>query len=104
MRLEDYAPALPSSDGNRKPTKREEQVILLLAQDLTAKEIAARLGICTKTAEFHVQSIRKRLGVQGQRRHHTLGYSGTFDRALTLLRPASISRTISLPHQSSSRW
>ena len=41
MRLEDYAPALPSSDGNRKPTKREEQVILLLAQDLTAKEIAA---------------------------------------------------------------
>jgi len=40
---------------------RELQVALLVAQGLTDKEIGARLGISVRTAEYHVDQIRRKL-------------------------------------------
>jgi DNA-binding NarL/FixJ family response regulator len=44
-------------------TARESEVLALLAQGLTNKAIAARLGISDHTAKFHVNSILAKLGV-----------------------------------------
>lgn len=44
-------------------TDREMQVLLLLVQGLTNKEIASALGISTKTAGHHVQHVLEKLGV-----------------------------------------
>ncbi len=46
-------------------TEREKEIVRLSAEDLGRKEIAARLGISIKTVEFHLNNIRRRLGVHG---------------------------------------
>ncbi len=50
-------------DGFEEPlTPREIQVLELLAEGLTNKGIAARLGISDQTVKFHVSSISGKLG------------------------------------------
>jgi DNA-binding CsgD family transcriptional regulator len=44
-------------------TARELEVVPLIARGLADKEIAARLGISVRTAEYHVDRIRKKLGL-----------------------------------------
>lgn len=44
---------------------REIEILRLTAEDLAAKEIAHRLNISTRTVDFHRESIKRRLGVQG---------------------------------------
>jgi two-component system, NarL family, nitrate/nitrite response regulator NarL len=44
-------------------TARESEVLALLAQGLTNKVIAQRLGVSDHTAKFHVNSILAKLGV-----------------------------------------
>lgn len=46
-------------------TERQKQILELIAQDLTAKEIGEKLGISHKTVEFHKQLLRKTLGNVG---------------------------------------
>lgn len=46
-------------------TERQKQILQLIAQDLTSKEIAGRLGISHKTVDFHKQLSRKKLGKVG---------------------------------------
>lgn len=46
-------------------TAREIEVVELIAEDLSAKEIADRLGIAKKTVTFHRQAIKRRLKVRG---------------------------------------
>jgi DNA-binding NarL/FixJ family response regulator len=55
----------PSYQSEVSLTDREREIVRLTAEDLTEKEIGFRLGISAKTVEFHRQSIRKRLGVEG---------------------------------------
>ena len=43
---------------------RQLQVLLLICDGLTGKEIAQRLGISPKTVEFHRAGICKRLGLK----------------------------------------
>ena len=45
-------------------SKRELQVLLLICDGLTGKEIAQRLGISPKTVEFHRSGTYKRLGLK----------------------------------------
>lgn len=47
-------------------TPRELEVLQLLAQGLSNKAIAARLGISDHTAKFHVNSILGKLGVESR--------------------------------------
>jgi DNA-binding NarL/FixJ family response regulator len=57
--------AMPERTASR-PTpgglsQRELEVARLVAQGLADKEIAARLGISVRTAEYHVEQIRRKL-------------------------------------------
>lgn len=45
-------------------TPRERQVIALLAEGLSNKAIAARIGTSERTAKFHVESILAKLGAE----------------------------------------
>jgi len=58
-----------SSSGLRLPealTPRELEVLQLLAQGLSNKEIAQRLGTSEHTAKFHVNSILGKLGARSR--------------------------------------
>jgi DNA-binding NarL/FixJ family response regulator len=45
-------------------TARQREVMRLVAEGRSAKEIAGRLGIAVKTAQFHKTSIMTRLGIR----------------------------------------
>jgi DNA-binding CsgD family transcriptional regulator len=47
-------------------TARERQVVGLVAEGLTNKEIAARLVITERTAESHLEQIRGKLGLHNR--------------------------------------
>jgi DNA-binding CsgD family transcriptional regulator len=73
--LADAAGALLRSLGDRSRvgpkdvgalSKREQEVLRLIAQGLTNAEIAARLFISTKTAGNHVSAILAKLGVRSR--------------------------------------
>jgi DNA-binding CsgD family transcriptional regulator len=44
---------------------RQLEVVKLIADGLSSKQIAAQLGVSTKTANFHRTQINRRLGVKG---------------------------------------
>jgi DNA-binding CsgD family transcriptional regulator len=46
-------------------TTREKEVVHCLADGLTSKEIAAKIGISAKTVEFHRHNIMRKLEVRG---------------------------------------
>ncbi|MCL5044693.1 MAG: response regulator transcription factor [Deltaproteobacteria bacterium] len=61
-RLEGLSPRLGSQ---RTPlTGRERQVLKLIAEGATSKEIASRLGISPKTAQIHRDNLKHKLGVR----------------------------------------
>jgi DNA-binding NarL/FixJ family response regulator len=47
-------------------TRRELEVLQLLASGIPNKEIAARLGMATKTTMHHTSKIYSKLGVRGR--------------------------------------
>jgi pimeloyl-ACP methyl ester carboxylesterase/DNA-binding CsgD family transcriptional regulator len=47
-------------------TRRELQVAVLIAQGLTNHAIASRLSVAPRTAESHVENIRRKLGVRSR--------------------------------------
>lgn len=49
-------------------TFREEEVLQLVADGLTDREIASRLGVSKRTAEAHVGHILRKLGVRNRAR------------------------------------
>jgi pimeloyl-ACP methyl ester carboxylesterase/DNA-binding CsgD family transcriptional regulator len=55
-------PALSGGESNRL-TARQSQVAALIAEGLTNRQIAERLSIEERSAEGHVERIRRRLGV-----------------------------------------
>lgn len=62
--VEDAAAVLPDARTEKlvEPlTARETQVLEMMAEGLSNKEIAARLGISDHTAKFHVNSILAKL-------------------------------------------
>ncbi len=57
---------LPSDRLAEELTPREREVMQLLAQGLSNKEIARQLGISEHTVKFHVNSILGKLNVQSR--------------------------------------
>jgi len=61
-----FVPALlrpkPARPGTEGLTNREREVLELLAEGLSNKEIAARLKVSDHTAKFHVVAILDKLG------------------------------------------
>lgn len=55
------APVPESAGPHESLTPRQREVLQLVAEGLTAKEIANELGISTKTVEFHKASIMEAL-------------------------------------------
>jgi two-component system, NarL family, response regulator LiaR len=55
-----------SSEALRELTKRQREVLRLLAEGLDNMQIAARLGISLRTARAHVSSVLERLGVENR--------------------------------------
>jgi DNA-binding NarL/FixJ family response regulator len=47
----------------QKITRREREVLLMVGQGATSKEIAERLGVCPKTVEVHRANLMKKLDV-----------------------------------------
>jgi two-component system, NarL family, response regulator DegU len=63
-RLASHPPAAPSADhggGDGVITKREEEVLQLIAEGLSTPEVAARLYISVKTVKNHLASIYEKL-------------------------------------------
>jgi DNA-binding NarL/FixJ family response regulator len=55
-------PHAPVDEG-AKPTSREREIIQLLAEGRSNKEVGAALGISMKTAETHRAAIMRKLGL-----------------------------------------
>ena len=59
--------ALPANDRNQIGfAVREEQILGLLAQGMSNKEIAYKLSICEKTAKYYLTNIMKKLHVKNR--------------------------------------
>lgn len=60
-------PQAPAAEPLVDPlTPREIEVLQLLAEGLSNKEIGGRLGISESTAKFHVNAILGKIGAQGR--------------------------------------
>ena len=57
-----------SHGSDERLTFREEEVLRLVADGLTDREIATRLGVSKRTAEAHVSHILHKLGVRNRAR------------------------------------
>ena len=57
-------PKQPEAEPFSLLSKREREVLHLIADGLSAKEIAVELGISTKTVEAHRTSLMRKLGVR----------------------------------------
>jgi len=56
-------PHAAAVDEGQKPTSREREIIQLLAEGRSNKEVATALGISVKTAETHRAAIMRKLGL-----------------------------------------
>jgi DNA-binding CsgD family transcriptional regulator len=65
----------PATRGLSEPlTRRELEVLRLLARGLTNQQLAAVLGISEHTVKFHVSSVLGKLGAQSRAEAVALGY------------------------------
>jgi DNA-binding NarL/FixJ family response regulator len=60
------APGIPPQCDYSIPTRRERDILALLARGMTNKHIAEALCISTATVENHVRNIAKKLGLSNR--------------------------------------
>ncbi|MDP2921239.1 MAG: helix-turn-helix transcriptional regulator, partial [Candidatus Omnitrophota bacterium] len=67
--IQDYIDAKGQKVGEKKIvslTERERELLQLIAEGYTNKEVAAHLSICLKTALAHRNNIMQKLGIHRQ--------------------------------------
>ena len=52
----------PTATNENRPTDRELEVLKLLAEELTSKQIAAKLFISERTVETHRKNLMRKTG------------------------------------------
>lgn len=52
------------ADGGARPLQRRKQVLQGMADGLTAREVARRLGISRRTVEGHLRALREMTGTR----------------------------------------
>ena len=60
LRLRRPAPRTPSTTPQPELTNREREILGLIAEGFSSKEIARKLGISPKTVEFHRANLLKK--------------------------------------------
>jgi two-component system nitrate/nitrite response regulator NarL len=63
LKLASHA-GLDAAVDNWRLTKREKEILVLIRQGLTNKEIGARLYLAESTVKVHVRHILRKLGVR----------------------------------------
>lgn len=48
-------------------TDRQRQVAILVARGLTDRQVGAELGLAPDTVRFHLDAVRRKLGLKGRR-------------------------------------
>jgi DNA-binding NarL/FixJ family response regulator len=87
-RATSLAPSVPSLPG--RLTKRESEILQLLADGLTQKQIAERLFISPRTVGTHIEHILLKLGVRTRAQAVAVAYRGELvDDLSARLPPAS---------------
>ncbi len=56
--------ASPGASRAPNPTRREREVIKLVSEGATTKQVAQRLGISVKTAQAHRDNLKQKLGLR----------------------------------------
>jgi DNA-binding NarL/FixJ family response regulator len=64
--LEQFGRPVDPQEGARRLTQREADVLRLVVDGLTARQIAARLVLSPRTVENHVQNVLRKLGVRSR--------------------------------------
>lgn len=77
MRLETLLRRARTANGDRPLTRREREVLTLLAEGLTQAEIADRLEIASKTVATHIERILGKLGVRSRAQAVAMAYRET---------------------------
>ena len=62
-----------SASASEELTDREQQVLAMMAEGLSNKEISSRLAISTHTVKFHISSILGKLGATSRTEAVSLG-------------------------------
>jgi two-component system nitrate/nitrite response regulator NarL len=65
------------ADQNLLLTERERQVILVLSEGITNKEIGRRLGLTEGTVKVHLHRIYRKLGIANRTALAVLAHTGT---------------------------
>jgi len=80
-RLADTAPAIGTETRHKPLTNREAEVVALMGEGLTTKEIARRLGRSVHTIQTHRKRIGEKLGRLGSALHwRVVGHRETYFR------------------------
>ena len=69
----DFSDLLPAENGDLKLSKRQQQLIVMLDQGLSNRDIAQELGISEHTVKVHLWRLFRRIGVKS--RTQTLHYA-----------------------------
>jgi DNA-binding NarL/FixJ family response regulator len=64
--LREFGRPLGPQEGARRLTGREADVLRLIVEGLTARQIAARLVLSPRTVENHVQNMLRKLALNGR--------------------------------------
>lgn len=64
--IESFRETAPQQDESARLTLREEQILLLIAEGFTNKQIADKLDICFDTVGSHLKRVYKRLHVNSR--------------------------------------